>query len=74
METAMANSLLTEYQKEKVMSAFASLPPKQQRIIYLNRFEGRSIQEIAEQMNESIETVRHEFYLGLKAIKETLHG
>jgi len=64
--------LTTEKQVIKMINAFSSLPPKQQKALQLIYFEGLSIREVAEQTNESVENTRHYYYRGLKKLKEML--
>ncbi len=55
-------------------SALNRLPEKQRRAIELSRFEGKSVDEIAEILNISKQTVYNNIHMGLKRLKCLLEG
>lgn len=66
--------LAMEQQVLDMVTAFSSLPPKQQKTLQLIYFAGLSIREVAQQTNESVENTRNHYYRGLKKLKEILSG
>jgi RNA polymerase sigma-70 factor (ECF subfamily) len=65
------------YDKEKkrvIGKALASLPEPQKRVIEAAYFEGRTQQEIADQFNEPLGTVKTRMRLGLMKLTEILKG
>jgi RNA polymerase sigma-70 factor, ECF subfamily len=60
--------------ERSVNSIVGSLPPEQQRIFHLSRFEGLSNKEIAEKLNLSVRTVENQMYRALKIIRNGLKG
>src|SRR5262249_36490327 len=57
-----------------IEQSLASLSEKQRKMIELALFQGRSMQEIAAAIDESVENVRHHYYRGMKKLKELVHG
>ncbi len=66
--------LTSEKQLDRIRGAFSRLSVKQQHALRLIYFEGLSIQEVADQMKEAVENVRHHYYRGLKRLREVLAG
>src|SRR5205814_29417 len=64
--------LTYEKRLSQMINAFGTLAPKQKKALELIYFDGLSIQEVAEQTNESVENTRHYYYRGLKKLKEML--
>lgn len=58
--------------KRQIDNIIASLPPQQQQIFQLSRFEGLSHDDIATKLNLSIRTVENQIYRALKVIKDNL--
>ncbi len=58
--------------KRQIDSIIASLPPQQQKIFQLSRFEGLSHADIAIKLNISVRTVENQIYRALKVIKDNL--
>ena len=58
--------------KRQIDRIIASLPPQQQQIFQLSRFEGLSYSDIASQLNLSVRTVENQIYRALKIIKDNL--
>jgi len=58
--------------KRQIDSIISSLPPQQQQIFQLSRFEGLSHADIASKLNLSIRTVENQTYRALKVIKDNL--
>lgn len=54
----------------KVMQGVQSLPHKRREIFELNRLQGMSYQQIAEQLNLSERTVRNHVFRAMKYLKE----
>lgn len=51
-----------------------TLPPRQQKIFHLSRFESLSHEEIAKELDLSVRTVENQIYRALKIIKSKLKG
>lgn len=59
-------------QGEKILRrAFEQLSEKQRRTLTLFFFEGYTLSEISETLNEPLPNVRHHYYRGLKHLKES---
>ena len=58
--------------KHQIDSSISSLPPRQQHIFYLSRFEGLSHLEIAKRLNISVRTVENQIYRALCIIKDNI--
>ena len=58
--------------RERVLVAAKSLNPTQRRVIELAHFEGYSLREIAEESGETLGSVRHHFYRGLRKMRHCL--
>ncbi|WP_282193698.1 RNA polymerase sigma factor [Muribaculum intestinale] len=58
----------------QLSDALNRLPEKQRRAIELSRFEGMSVDEIAEILNISKQTVYNNIHMGLKRLKYLLEG
>lgn len=58
--------------KRQIDNILASLPPRQQEIFNLSRFEGLSHAEIATKLNISVRTIENQIYRALKIIKDNL--
>lgn len=58
--------------KRQIDNIISSLPPQQQQIFQLSRFEGLSHNDIAAKLNLSIRTVENQIYRALKVIKDNL--
>src|SRR5262249_5759129 len=56
-----------------IEQSLASLSEKQRKMIELACFQGKSMQEIAAAIDESVENVRHHYYRGMKKLKELMH-
>lgn len=57
-------------QRETILrQAFEGLSPKQRQTLTLFFFEGYTLREISEQLNEPLPNVRHHYYRGLKTLK-----
>ena len=52
--------------------AFRELNQKQRQILTLFFFEGFTLREISQRLDESLENVRHSYYRGLKRLKDSL--
>lgn len=52
-----------------VRKAFEGLSEKQRQTLTLFFFEGYTLREISEQMNEALPNIRHHYYRGLKQLK-----
>ncbi|MDR1724289.1 MAG: RNA polymerase sigma-70 factor [Tannerella sp.] len=50
------------------------LPDTQRKVIKMSRLEGRSNKDIAEQLSLSIQTVKNQLSLGMKALQKILYG
>ncbi len=57
-----------------INSIVETLPPQQQKIFQLSRFEGLSHEEIAQKLDISVRTVENQVYRALKIIKSKLKG
>ena len=60
--------------ENSINSIVETLPPQQQKIFQLSRFEGLSHEEIAKRLDLSIRTVENQIYRALKIIKSKLKG
>lgn len=58
--------------KRQIDSILATLPPQQQKIFNLSRFEGLSHADIASKLNLSLRTVENQIYRSIKIIKDNL--
>ncbi len=58
---------------QQIEAAIGSLPPKMQRIFRLSREEHMSIQQIADHLSLSQQTVKNELSSALKRLREKLH-
>lgn len=58
--------------KRQIDTILTSLPPQQQKIFNLSRFEGLSHADIAIKLNLSVRTVENQIYRALKIIKDNL--
>lgn len=58
--------------QKKIKDAINKLPPQSQKIIYLKIYEGFKNEEIAEELNISVNTVRTHIFRGYKALKKHL--
>ena len=66
--------LTIDKQLDRITEAFESLSLRQKEALRLFYFEGLSIKEVADQMRETVENVRHHYYRGLKRLRELLAG
>ena len=58
---------------ESYINAFVeTLPPQQQKIFLLSRYEGLTYSEIAKKLNLSVRTVENQIYRTLKVLKNNL--
>ncbi|WP_442587072.1 RNA polymerase sigma factor [Pedobacter sp. AW31-3R] len=55
-------------------SVIAELPKQQQTVFRLNKFEGRSYEEIGQQLNISKNTVKNHLIVAVKSLKTQLDG
>jgi RNA polymerase sigma-70 factor, ECF subfamily len=75
---AMPSSSDVEYEAQLAESeavlkrTFEELNLKQREILTLFFFEGYTLREISQRLNESLENVRHSYYRGLKRVKDSL--
>ena len=58
--------------KRQIDKILTTLPPRQQEIFTLSRFEGLSHADIATKLNVSVRTVENQIYRALKIIKDNL--
>jgi RNA polymerase sigma-70 factor (ECF subfamily) len=58
--------------KESIDAIIATLPPQQQKIFLLSRYEDLSSKEIAEKLNLSIRTIENQIYRVTKIIRNEL--
>ena len=58
--------------EEKIMEAVDTLPEKCREVFELNRFEGLTYSEVAEQLNISVKTVENQMSKALKILREKL--
>jgi len=56
--------------EKKIEAIILSLPPQQQKILNLSRFDGLSNDEIASKMELSVRTVENQIYRATKILKE----
>lgn len=66
------DTILTNDYKRVVSDIITELSPRVQKIFRMNRFEGRSNQEIADQLGISKSTVENQIHMALKHIKKEL--
>jgi RNA polymerase sigma-70 factor (ECF subfamily) len=59
--------------KESIDSIVSTVPPQQQKIFHLIRYEDHSHKEIAEKLNLSVRTVENQIYRVIKIIKKELN-
>lgn len=65
---------ITTHETEKdIGQAIEKLSPQCRRIFIMSRFEDRSVDEISEELNISVNTVRSHIYSALLKISEYLH-
>lgn len=57
-----------------INEAISTLPPQRQKIYRLNRMEGKSYKEIAEELNISVSTVKNQLTEAVHNIKEYLQN
>jgi len=60
--------------KHMLKEGLATLSAPQRRVIELARYEGLSMQEIADTTGESLVNVRHHYYRGLRRLRSFLVG
>ncbi len=73
--SAGVETLIDDKEKRKLIrTALANLPDPQKRVIEAAYFEGRTQQEISEQFNEPLGTVKTRMRLGLMKLAELLKG
>lgn len=58
--------------EKKIDTIVASLPPQQQKIFNLSRFEGLTHNEISNKLSLSVRTVENQIYRAIKVIKKAL--
>jgi RNA polymerase sigma-70 factor (ECF subfamily) len=58
--------------ERSISTAVDTLPPQQQKIFQLSRFDGLTHKEIAKKMDLSVRTVENQMYRALKIIKNNL--
>jgi len=60
--------------EQSIIEVVNNLPPQQQQIFSLSRFEGLSHEEIAAKLNLSVRSVENQIYRALKVVKDKLKG
>jgi len=70
--TDIIDQLVSEETERKITYLLDILPPQSRRIFFLSRFEGLSYQQIATELNLSVETVRTQIKRAIKKMKEIL--
>lgn len=65
---------LDEYEDFDLNNALERLPPMQKTIIILRYFEDLKIQEIAEILNENVNTTKTKLYAALKKLRIHIEG
>jgi RNA polymerase sigma-70 factor, ECF subfamily len=68
------NDLNRQECRRVIEQGLATLSDRQRAIIELACFQGKSMSEIAETVNESVTNVRNHYYRGLKKLKDFLQG
>jgi RNA polymerase sigma-70 factor (ECF subfamily) len=56
----------------QIRKALGQLPPTQRKVIELSRLKGLSNSEVSEKLSLSLQTVKNQLSLGLKALREIL--
>jgi RNA polymerase sigma-70 factor (ECF subfamily) len=64
--------LLHNELQEQIHQAIDNLPPRCRSVFQLSRFEEKSYQEIAEEMEISVKTVEHQMGKALRVLREQL--
>ena len=62
--------LLSKWNLAQLQTALRDLPEKQRRTLEMFFFEGLELKEIAKQLDESPENVRHHYYRGLQKLRK----
>ncbi len=70
--SSVEREALINEQEAILRQAFADLTTKQKSTLTLFFFEGYTLREISEKMQEPLPNVRHHYYRGLKTLKEHL--
>ncbi|RME96846.1 MAG: RNA polymerase sigma-70 factor [Bacteroidetes bacterium] len=70
--TPADQSLAASELAQRITLAIQSLPPRCQSVFQLSRFEEKTYQEIADQLNISIKTVENQMGKALKIMREQL--
>lgn len=68
----MCSKLTLEERQVRIINALGALSDKQKKAIELIYFEGFSLKEVAEKMDESIGNTRHFYYRGVKRLRLAL--
>ena len=62
--------LVSKWNLAQLQTALRDLPEKQRRTLEMFFFEGLELKEIAKQLDESPENVRHHYYRGLQKLRK----
>ncbi len=69
LENEQSNELKTKYEK-----ALAMIPEKQRVVLLMNKIDGLTYKEIAEDLNLSVKAIEKRMSLALKAIKKEVNA
>jgi RNA polymerase sigma-70 factor (ECF subfamily) len=64
--------LTTARQMDRIAEAFEELSQRQRKALELIYFKGLSMREVAHEMCETVDNVRHHYYRGLKRLREVI--
>ncbi|MBN2611681.1 MAG: RNA polymerase sigma-70 factor [Bacteroidales bacterium] len=71
-EHGILDLLISSDLEKKIGNVVKQLPPQQQKVFVLSRFEGLSSKEISENLDLTVRTVETHIYLALKFIREKI--